>query len=80
MEALTCMLGAVATLGQFLGFSVGNSASTLLTVSHLLFANDTLIFCDVDSHNLAALCGILDKFKEVSRLKINFLRSKLVPM
>ena len=44
MEALTCMLDAVATLGQFLGFSVGNSASTLLTVSHLLFANDTLIF------------------------------------
>ena len=73
------MLDAIAILGQFSGFSVGSSAGTLLTVSHLLFANDTLIFCNVDSHNLAAFCGILDKFEEVSRLKINFLRSKLVP-
>ena len=41
IEALSHMLDAAAILGQFSGFSVGNSASTLLTVSHLLFADDT---------------------------------------
>jgi len=44
MEALSCMLDAIAILGQFLGFLVGNLAGTLLTVSHLLFADDTLNF------------------------------------
>ena len=74
------MLDAIAILGQFSGFSVGNSASTLLTVSHLLFADNTLIFCDANSHHLAALHGILARFEVVSRLKINLLKSKLVPI
>ena len=38
------MLDADAILGQFSGFLEGNSVGTLLTVSHLLFADDTLIF------------------------------------
>ena len=80
MEALSRMLDAAAMLGQFSGFSVGNLAGTLLTVSHLLFANDTLIFCNANSHHLAALCGILARFEVVSRLKINLLQSELVPI
>ena len=80
MEALSCMLDAAAMLGQFSGFLVGNSAGTLLTVSHLLFADDTLIFCDTNSHHLAALRGILARFEVVSGLKINLLKSKLVPI
>ena len=80
MEALNCMLDVAAILGQFSGFSVGSSAGTLLTVSHLLFATDTLIFCDANSNHLATLRGILAKFEVVSRLKINLLKSKLVPI
>ena len=74
------MLDAAAMLGQFLGFSVGNLAGTLLTVSHLLFADDTLIFCNANSHHLAALHGILARFEVVLGLKINLLQSELVPM
>ena len=80
METLSRMLDAAAMLGQFLGFSIGNSASSLLTVSHLLFANDTLIFCDANSLHLATLHGILTRFEVVSGLKINLLKSELVPM
>ena len=47
-------------------------------MSHLIFTNDTFIFCDVDSHHLATLCGILARFKVVSGLKINLLKSELV--
>ena len=64
IEALSRMLAATM-LGQFFGFSVGNSAGTLLMVSHLLFADDTLVFCDANSHHLAALCGILARFEVV---------------
>ena len=80
MEALSHMLDAAAMLGQFSGFSVGNLASTLLTVSHLLFADDTHIFCNANSHHLAALRGILARFEVVSGLKINLLQSELVPI
>ena len=68
MEALSRMLDVVATAGQlsrmldvaatarqFLGFSVGSTASTSLMVSHLLFADDTLIFCDATPTQIANL-------------------------
>ena len=34
--------------GCMLGFHVGNLQGRCLVVSHLLFADDTLIFCDAD--------------------------------
>ena len=52
MEALSRMLDAAAMLGQFSGFSVGNLAGTLLTVSYLLFADDTLIFVMLLIHTI----------------------------
>ena len=49
-------------------------------VSYLLFANDTLIFCDVDPNRLVTLREILNRFEEVSGLKINLGKSELVPV
>ena len=48
MEGLSRMLDVAATTSQFSGFSVGNTASNTVMVSHILFANDTLIFCDAN--------------------------------
>ena len=44
MEALGRMLDKVVHEGRMLGFSVGNLEGRSMAVSHLLFANDTLIF------------------------------------
>ena len=44
MEALSRMLDVATAAGQFSGFSVGSTLSTSVMVSHLLFADDTLIF------------------------------------
>ena len=49
-------------------------------VSYLLFADDTLIFCDVDPNRLVTLREILNRFEEVSGLKINLGKSELVPV
>jgi hypothetical protein len=50
MEALGRMLSAAVSGGLLDGFSVGNAA-----FSHLLFADDTLIFCDASSAHLRHL-------------------------
>ena len=45
MEALSHLLDRAVREGLFSGFSVGTLAENSLMVSHLLFADDTLIFC-----------------------------------
>lgn len=47
-------------------------------MSHLLFADDTLIFCDADLSQIAKLLDILLLFEAVSGLKINLGKSELV--
>jgi hypothetical protein len=47
MEALSQMLTAALDQGKLTGFSVGSRDSEALVVNHLLFADDTLIFCGV---------------------------------
>uniref|UniRef100_A0A7N2KQL6 Reverse transcriptase zinc-binding domain-containing protein n=1 Tax=Quercus lobata TaxID=97700 RepID=A0A7N2KQL6_QUELO len=49
-------------------------------VSHLLFADDTLIFCDADLDQILILRMILIWFEAVSGLKINLGKSELVPV
>lgn len=51
-----------------------------LVVSHLLFADKTLIFCDTDLDQLLLLRMVLIWFEAVSSLKINLGKSKLVPV
>ena len=72
MEGLSCMLDVVATTSQFSGFSVGDTAGNSVMVSHLLFADDTLIFCDVDPTQIASLRAILARFEEVSSLGLTW--------
>jgi hypothetical protein len=45
MEALSRMLVAVLEQGSMPGFAVGPKESEAIVVKHLLFADDTLIFC-----------------------------------
>ena len=49
-------------------------------MSHLLFVDDTLVFCDAESNHITALRGILSRFEEMSGLKINLGKSELVPV
>uniref|UniRef100_A0A2N9GXK7 Reverse transcriptase domain-containing protein n=1 Tax=Fagus sylvatica TaxID=28930 RepID=A0A2N9GXK7_FAGSY len=64
MEALSRLLDRAVREGLFSGFSVGTMAANPLMVSHLLFADDTLIFCGADSEQISnlryeILCQIL---------------------
>lgn len=47
-------------------------------MSHLLFANDTLIFCEAYHEHLCHLCCLSLCSKAVSRLRTNLSKSELV--
>jgi hypothetical protein len=66
--------------GFLLGFSVRSKDNAKLLVSHLLFANDTLIFCEANSDHLRNLRYVFLCFEAVSKFKINLEKSKLVPV
>ena len=80
MEALSRLM-ARATQERFLsGFLVGMDGENPLMVSHLLFADDTLIFCNADVVQLEYLRRVFTWFEVVSRLRVNLQKSEMVPV
>ncbi|GLT61308.1 hypothetical protein SLA2020_340270 [Shorea laevis] len=55
MEALSKMLTVSVNRGLFSGFSVGSRNSAAVHISHLLFADDTLVFCGDNPDHLRYL-------------------------
>jgi hypothetical protein len=80
MEAFSRMIGAIISRGLITGFSVGTSEQTRVVVSHLLFADDTLVFCGADEHQINHIGALLVCFEAVSGLKINLPKSALIPV
>ena len=63
MEAVGRMLDKAVHEGHLLGFHVGDSTGRSLVVSHLLFAVDTLIFCDANLDQMLILRMVLIWFR-----------------
>jgi hypothetical protein len=80
MEAFSRMIGAIISRGLITGFSVGTSEQTRVVVSHLLFADDTLVFCGADERQINHIGALLVCFEAVSGLKINLPKSALIPV
>ena len=77
MEALSRMIDKASGVGLLSGFSVGREASDPMRISHLLFADDTLIFCEAFPDNLIDLRAILTWFEDTSGLRVNLVKSEL---
>jgi hypothetical protein len=80
MEALNGLMERAVAGGFLEGFSVNNLHSTSLKVSHLLFADDALIFCGANRDQLLYLKGVLLCFEVVSGLHINLGKTEIVPV
>jgi hypothetical protein len=55
MGAMSQMLDRAVGVGFISSFPVGSEDKNILMVLHLLFANDTLIFCEVDPNQILQL-------------------------
>ena len=77
MEALSCLLRRVVSGGFLLAYKVRGRSGEGAHVSHLLFADDTLVFYGA-SQDLKYLCWTLMWFEAISRLRINLDKSKLI--
>jgi hypothetical protein len=79
MEDLSRMLITAVDQGHFIGFLVGPRDSDALIMNHLLFTNDTLIFCSAQEEQIQHLRCIFLYFEAASGLRINLGKSKIVP-
>ena len=80
MEALSCLLKR-AKIGSFLsGWWVRGRGGEKVEVSHMLFVDDTLAFCELSEDQLTYLCWLFMRFEVISKLKVNWEKSKLIPM
>lgn len=78
MEALSRLIDKASGVGLLFGFSVGGVASVPLKISHLLFADDTLIFCEANPDSLTYLRVILTCFEATSGLRVNLGKFELM--
>jgi hypothetical protein len=78
MKAFSMMLGAFTDRGLISGFSVSTSEPVRVTVSHLLFADDTLIFWEANASQIRHLGALLVCFEAVAGLKVNLSKLALV--
>ena len=80
MEALSCFIAKAVEGGFLSGCRFGGREGDGLTVSHLLYADDTILFCEPKQDQLAYLSWLLMWFKAIWGLEINLDKSEIIPM
>ena len=80
MEVLSRMLKKTEEGGFIRGFQVGDALEDILEVSHLLYADDTILFCDAYPEQVTCLRQVLMCFEAVTGLRVNMSKSEMVPI
>ena len=80
MEVLSCLLNRAIERNYFVGSRIAIGRGEDLVISHLLYADDTLIFCQANMEQLKYLSWILMWFEVLSGLKINLNKSEIIPI
>ena len=74
------MIDRAVAGGLISGFSIRDQTESHLTISNLLFTDDTLSPCGANLDHIWYLRGVFVWFQAISRLKINLFKSELVPV
>ncbi len=68
MEVLSRILKIAGERGFIKGFQVGRTGNSSVNVSHLLYADDTILFCDAHPEQLLYIRMVLTCFEAVTGL------------
>lgn len=81
IEALSKMLSGIVD-GGFLSsfFFVGSKRSSVVHISHMLFTNDSLVFCGANPEHLSYLRVLFLCFEATPELNVNLAKSELDPV
>ena len=74
------MLRRVEGAGLIHGFKIESRRGGGECVTHLLFADDTILFCDADVEQIFHIRLLLLSFQAVTGLKVNVHKSEMVPI
>ena len=80
MEVFSRMLRRVEGARLIRGFKVEGRRGGGECVTHLLFADDTILRCDVDVEQILHIRLLLLSFQAVTCLKVNVHKSEMVPI
>ena len=75
-EGFNILMNSLSDTHHFHGYKVGSPVPTV--VSHLQFADDTLIIAEKSWANVRATRAVLILFEAISGLKVNFNKSQLI--
>ncbi|RVX06605.1 LINE-1 reverse transcriptase-like [Vitis vinifera] len=78
MEVLSTLIRRAGEGGFLAGCRLRGRGGVELNVSHLLFADDTIIFCKAEREQVTNLSWILAWFEAASGLRINLAKSALI--
>ena len=78
MEALSRLILRAVREGFILGCRIKRRSGDGAVVSHFLFADDTLVFCDASQDQMVYLSWVLMWFEAISGLRINLDKSKIL--
>ena len=80
MEVFSRMVKGMEGVGLLSGFKADGRRGRGECVSHLLFADDTILFCDTEVEQVLHVRLLLLCFQAVTGLKVNVAKSELVPI
>ena len=80
IEVLSSLLKKTEECNLIRGFHVGSMNSVSVCISHLLFADDTILFCDASREQLLSIRLVLSCFQVFTGLKVNIGKSEIVPV
>ena len=80
MEALSRLIFRAVRGGFLSGCRIKGRSGDGAVVTHLLFADDTLVFCEASQDQMAHLSWLLMWFEAISGLRINLDKSEILPV
>ena len=80
MKVFSLLIDKVVSGGFLTGYTLKGRNGEAMTISHLLFADDTLVFCRDSEDQMVYLSCILLYFKALSGLKVNLDKSAILPV